>query len=240
MRVTLFIPTYNELEGVKAIMPQVKREWVDEIIVVDNSTDGTKEWLKDHGYNVIDQKRKGTMGAWWDGFDAATGDVIIPFSPDGNSVPEAIPQLIAKMKEGDYDMVIASRYLGPAKSENDNVSTAVANSFLTWLINLVYRAHYTDALGMYRAWKKDLLVRLHFTPQTGLEFNKRGAGMFEPILSIRAAKHKIKIAEIPADEPDDIGKTDSRAHPGWKNRLKGGLLMLFHILRERFRPKNIA
>ena len=240
MRVTLFIPTYNEIEGVKAIMPQVKREWVDEIIFVDKSTDGTKEWLLQNGYTVIDQKRIGTLGAWWDGFDAATGDVIIPFSPDGNSIPEAIPQLIAKMKEGDYDMVIASRYRGPAKSENDNWLTAFGNKFFTKLINFLYGGHYTDSLGMYRAWKKDLLTRLHFTDKTGMEFNSRGAGMFEPILSIRAAKHKIKVSEIAAEEPDDIGKTDSRAHPGLKNRIRSGALMLYHIFKERFVPKSIA
>ena len=28
------------------------------------------------------------------------GDVVITFSPDGNSVPELIPALIAKMKGG--------------------------------------------------------------------------------------------------------------------------------------------
>lgn len=221
-------------------MPQIKREWVDEIIIVDKSTDGTKEWLLEHGYKVIDQKRRGTMGAWWDGFDAATGDVIIPFSPDGNSIPEAIPQLIEKMKIGNYDMVIASRYLGPALSENDSVLTSFGNFFFTRLINFLYGSNYTDALGMYRAWRKDLLTKLHFTYKTGLEFNARGAGMFEPLLSIRAAKHKLKIAEIPASEPDDIGKTDSRAHPGLKNRIKSGALMLFHIIRERFLPKNIA
>lgn len=240
MRVTLFIPTYNEIEGVKIIMPQIKREWVDEIIVVDKSTDGTKEWLIQNGYKVIDQKRPGTMGAWWDGFDASTGDIIIPFSPDGNSIPEAIPELINKMKEGDYDMVIASRYLGLAKSENDSILTAFGNNLFTKLINLLYGAHYTDALGMYRAWRKDLLTRLNLTYQTGLDFNKRGAGMFEPILSIRAAKHKIKVAEISAAEPDDIGKTDSRAHPGLKNRIRSGALMLYHIIRERFLSKNIA
>lgn len=234
MKVTLFIPTFNELEGVKAVMPKVRREWVDEIIVVDKSTDGTKEWLRAHGYTVIDQKRRGTMGAWWDGFDAATGDVIIPFSPDGNSIPEAIPMLIEKMKEGNYDMVIASRYLPPAKSANDSMLTAFGNWFFTGLINVLYGAHYTDSLGMYRAWRKDLLHRLHFTDKTGLEFNARGAGMFEPILSIRAAKYKLKIAEIPAEEPDDIGKTDSRAHPGLKNRIRSGALMLFHIIKERF------
>jgi glycosyltransferase involved in cell wall biosynthesis len=39
MKTTLFVLTYNEIEGMKAIMPRIKKEWVNEIIVVvDGST----------------------------------------------------------------------------------------------------------------------------------------------------------------------------------------------------------
>ncbi len=42
MKTTLFVLAYNEIEGMKAIMPRIKKEWVDEIIIVDGgSTDGT-------------------------------------------------------------------------------------------------------------------------------------------------------------------------------------------------------
>ncbi|MBM4419945.1 MAG: glycosyltransferase, partial [Chloroflexi bacterium] len=41
--------------------------------------------------------------------ERVTGDIVITFSADGNCIPEVIPELIARMREG-YDMVIASRY----------------------------------------------------------------------------------------------------------------------------------
>jgi glycosyltransferase involved in cell wall biosynthesis len=42
MKTALFVLTYNEIEGMKAIMPRIKKEWVDEIIIVDGgSSDGT-------------------------------------------------------------------------------------------------------------------------------------------------------------------------------------------------------
>ena len=48
MKVTLLMTTINELEGIKAIMPKVDRNWVDQIIVSDyRSTDGTVEWAKE-------------------------------------------------------------------------------------------------------------------------------------------------------------------------------------------------
>ena len=144
-------------------MPQIKREWVDEIIFVDcNSTDGTPEWLQAHGYRVITQKSRGLALAYWECFDAMSGDVIIVFTPDGNSMPETIPALVAKMKEG-YDLVIASRYLGDAKSEDDDLITGFGNWMFTRMMNLLYGTRYTDVLVSYRAFKISLVKTLNLT-----------------------------------------------------------------------------
>lgn len=227
MKVTLFIPVLNEIDAVKVIMPRVKREWVDEIIVVDgNSTDGTPEYFKKNGYKVISQSRPGSMNAWWDGFEAATGDIIIPFSPDNNSVPELIPSLIEKIREG-YDMVIASRYKDGAKSHDDNIFTALANYAFTKIINVAFGGNYTDTLGMYRAFDRRLLVELGFARDRD--------PVFEILLSIRCLKNKKKVTEIPGDEPERIGKGGSRAHPTAIARTHAGVLMLGCIFREYFR-----
>jgi hypothetical protein len=53
---------------------------------------------------------------------------MMTFSPDGNSVPELILQLRIKMEEG-YDMVIVSRYLGEAASEDDDSITGFGTGF---------------------------------------------------------------------------------------------------------------
>ncbi len=230
MKFTLFIPIKNEIEGLKEIMPRIKKEWVDEILIIDgNSTDGSREYLEGLGYKVIIQKSPGIMAAWWEGFELAKGDIIIPFSPDGNSIPEKIPELINKMKEG-YDVVIVSRYKDDAKSYDDNWLTAIGNFMFTKIINILFEGHYTDALGMYKAFRKELLYSLK------LDQNKED--IFEVLLSIRAAKHKLKIAEIPGDEPALIRKDkDSRAWPGLKGKIKGGTLMLKLIIREFFFSK---
>lgn len=233
MKISLIIPVRNEIEGVKVIMPQIKKGWVDEIIIIDgNSTDGTREWLIEQSYKVIPQKIIGGMYGWWEGFMAATGDVWIIFSPDGNSVPEAIPQLIDKMKEG-YDMVIASRYYGEAKSEDDDVGSAIGNLLFTKLINLLFRSRYTDSLVMYRALRSDFLKKIDFNEQTGLRFNqKRKVPLFEIICSIRAAKKHLKVAEIPADEPKRIGSEKSEAHPGSLGKYISAFVFLAHIIYE--------
>ena len=129
MKTTLLVMTLNEINGMKAIMPQVDRSWVDQIIVVDGgSKDGTIEWAQENGYEVYVQKQRGFRHAYTEVWPLILGDVVITFSPDGNSVPELIPNLIAKMKKG-YDMVIASRYLGDAKSEDDDIVTGFGNGY---------------------------------------------------------------------------------------------------------------
>lgn len=205
MKTTLFIPVLNEIEGMRMILPRIRKEWVDEILVVDgNSTDGSFEFAEKLGFKTLRQKSKGLAGAYSEGLEAARGDIIIPFSPDGNSVPERIPDLLRKMREG-YDMVIVSRYCDGAKSEDDTVATHFGNWLFTKMINLFFGARYTDTLVMFRAWKKEIYKNLERPPTIG--------GL-EPHLAIECVKKKLKVAEIPGDEPRRIyGKRKTNPFP---------------------------
>ncbi len=195
LKTTLLVPTMNEIAGMREVMPRVKREWVDEILVVDGGTDGSYEYALAHGMRALKQKAPGLVAAYREGVAAALGDVIITFSPDGNSVPELIPALVDKMRQG-YDMVIASRYLPGAKSEDDDRVTAFGNWLFTKMINVVFGGDLTDTLVMMRAWRKELFADIHFRVER--------AGT-EPHICILALKKGLKVGEIPGDEPARIG-----------------------------------
>jgi len=230
MKTTLLVMTLNEIDGMKAIMPKINRAWVDQIIVVDGgSKDGTIEWSREQGYEVYVQKKRGFRHAYCEVMPLVQGDVLLTFSPDGNSVPELIPVLLDKMREG-FDMVIASRYLGDAKSEDDDPITAFGNWLFTKTVNILHGGSYTDAMVIYRAYKKQMVYDLDLmdegayrTPEK-LFFTKIS---WEPLLSVRAAKRRLRITEIPGDEPARIGGERKLQIVRW------GCAYFFQFFREK-------
>ena len=208
MKTTLLIPILNEIDGLKKIMPEIKREWYDQLIILDGgSTDGSQEYAEENGYLTIVQEKKGLRHGYVQVLPYIKGDIIITFSPDGNSMPELIPLLIEEMKKG-YDMVIASRYAKGAKSYDDDLLTAFGNWVFTNLINLLFRVKYTDVMVMFRAYKKELVYALDLDKDylyTLPEKIFRTAISWEPLLSARCAKRGLKVTDIPGDEPERIG-----------------------------------
>lgn len=217
MKVSLIIFTLNEIDGMMAIMPKIEKAWYDQLIIVDgNSTDGTIEYAKEHNYFIFTQKKKGSGAAFRESMEKVTGDIVIFFSPDGNSLPDKIPELVEKMKSG-YDIVIASRYLNGARSYDDDMVTAFGNKMFTKLINILFRTSITDSLVMYRAYKKSVIDDL------GADGKNSSWGTQ---LLLRAIKRNLRIGEIPADEPKRLGGVRKM------NPLRNGSCELGMIIKE--------
>lgn len=231
MKATLLVLTLNEIDGMKAIMPRVKKDWCDQIVILDGgSTDGTLEYAREQGYFVYVQKKPGFRHAYTEVLPHIKGDIVVTFSPDGNSIPELIPALIDKMKEG-YDMVIGSRYLDGAKSEDDDTITAFGNWLFTKTINVLHGARYTDSMVIFRAYRTRLIYDLELHTDAAYAAAEKlfhTTISWEPLLSVRAAKRKLKIAEIPADEPPRVGGTRKLQVLRW------GGAYYFQFIREKF------
>jgi len=208
MKTTLLVLTLNEIDGMKAIMPQIDPTWCDQIMIVDGgSTDGTVEWAREQGYAVHEQRQKGIRFAYFEAFPKVTGDIIISFSPDGNCPPGSIPRLIEKMREG-YDLVIASRYLDDAVSDDDDIITAFGNWLFTKTVNLLHGGNYTDVMVILRAYTRELITELDLDREESYLLPEKLFGTiisWEPLMSVRAAKRKKRVTEIAEDEPARIG-----------------------------------
>lgn len=233
MKFTLMVLSLNEIDGMRVIMPQISRDWVDQILVVDGgSTDGTIEYAQENGYEVYVQKEKGIRKAYEEAWPLIKGDYVITFSPDGGSVADRLPPLIDMLKQG-YDMVIVSRYKDDAKSDDDDVVTAFGNWMFNFLINLFHRARYTDCMVIYRGYRRELAHEVDLFAESAYQPMERLFGTVsgcEPLLSIRAAKGKYRIGEIPGDEPERIGGERKLQILRW------GAVYLCQTFREFFYP----
>lgn len=245
-KVTLIIPTLNEIKGMKVIMPRIKPEWYDQLIILDaGSTDGTIEYAKEHGYEVFLPKRAGLRKELIENFKKnVKGDILITFSPDGNSIPELIPNLVNKIKEG-YDMVIVSRYFQGAKSYDDTFITGLANKIFTNVISFLYGFKYTDAMVIYRGYRREVVERLGILDPRS-EWYEKYVGRYvswEPQLSVRCAKNRLKIAEIPGDEPKRVGDDGVKKGllpPSRISHFRAGFACLYLVLDEIFKKRFIT
>ena len=227
--VTLIIPTLNELKGMQEIMPKIKKEWYDELLIVDGgSTDGTIEYCHENNYPIFVQSGRGLPNAETEALHRSTRGIIVIFTPDGNSIPELIPVLTTKLKQG-FDMVIASRYLGSAKSYDDDFLTGLGNKLFTKMIRVLFRANYTDTLVGLRAYKRDAILLMRLDKQEGENLLRKNffyMNSWEVGSCLRAAKLKLKVAEIPGDEPLRIGGIRKLSI------IKNGTGVLLQILYE--------
>jgi glycosyltransferase involved in cell wall biosynthesis len=196
MTASLIVFTLNEIDGMKSVMPKIDKSLFKQIIIVDGgSIDGTVEWAKKEGYYVFRQTLPGTNGAFLEAIKKINAQVVITFSPDGNSDPACLKDLIAHIKYG-ADICIASRYLPPAKSYDDDFITAFGNWMFTKLFNSIFGSRLSDVLVIYRAYNTSKLNLL--------DIDTKLDAWGTQILA-RSVKRGYVIKEIPADESKRIG-----------------------------------
>jgi glycosyltransferase involved in cell wall biosynthesis len=201
MKKALVILTYNEIEALPKIWDKIPLSAADRVIAVDGgSKDGTQEFLKSKGVEVLGQPRRGRGVAFRVAAEAADADVLCYFSPDGNEDPNDIPKLFSLVEQG-ADVAVASRMMKGAFNEEDihwwRPRKWVNNAF-TLVANLLWNRgpYVTDTINGFRAVRRDKLLSI------GCDAD---GFVIEYQMSIRAFKHNLKIVEIPTYEGQRLG-----------------------------------
>ncbi len=212
-RIYIVIPTYNEKENIKRLIPKIEaiRESVRlnlRIIVVDDaSPDGTAEEVerlaRKYG-NITVIRRPGKLGigsAYKDGFRAALNmgaDIIIEMDADLSHDPKYLPTLIDEASKG-KDLVIGSRYISggsvPGWSFKRELISKVANLYAKTLLGLKPK----DVTSGYRAFRAEALMKADYSAV------KSEGYLFQVEVVYRFKQKNLRVSEIP------ISFTDRRA-----------------------------
>jgi glycosyltransferase involved in cell wall biosynthesis len=220
--VSVVIPTLNEADNLRLLLPTIPG-WVNEVIIVDGrSTDETvrvaEAFARGRRLSVVMEPRKGKGAALYAGFHAALGDIIVALDADCSMHPCEIPLLTAALMAG-ADFAKGSRFIQGGGTADMSWFRSVGNWGLMQIVNVLYGGSFSDlCYGYFAFWRRHLSV---IDPTCdGFEV--------ETFIKLQALKAKLRIAEVPSFETLRIhGRSNLHAIPD-------GFRVLRTILRERY------
>jgi len=205
----------NEAKNLPKVLVDIPKD-VHEVIVVDGySTDNTVKLAKRLGAKVMYDK-KGKGSALRKGMKAAKGNIVITMDADCSMLSSEIVLLVAGIQAG-FDICMGSRFIQGGGTEDMPLLRVLGNKFFVFLVNNIWGMNYSDLCYGYRSFKKDCIKKLNL--------KQDGFGI-ETEISIKAAKKKLKVLEVPSFEKE-------RASGEGKLRIfRDGFLILKTILKE--------
>jgi len=226
MKLSIVIPVFDERDTIEEVIRRVRLIDVGmekELLVVDDgSSDGTQDVLKTISYPEVKvffhKKNQGKGAALRTGFSKASGDIVLIQDADLEYDPGDYPVLLSPILDGRADAVYGSRFLGGTHRVLF-FWHYMGNKLLTLLCNMFSNLNLSDMETCYKVIKKDYLDRIT------LKSKRFG---FEPEVTIKLAKLKAKIYEVP------ISYSGRDYSEGKKIGWKDGIAAVFHILRFKF------
>jgi glycosyltransferase involved in cell wall biosynthesis len=223
VKLTVIIPVYNEKETLRTIVQRVQAVPIEKeiILVDDDSKDGTRDILKQlevEGLKVLyHETNMGKGAALRTGFQQASGDFVIVQDADLEYDPQEYPKLLQPILQGEADVVYGSRFSG--QSRNMMSLHRFGNQFLTFMTNLLYGTSITDMETCYKLFKTPLIKSIK------IECNRFN---FEPEITAKILKRKLKIVEIP------ISYAGRKSSEGKKITWRDGFSALWALFKYRF------
>jgi glycosyltransferase involved in cell wall biosynthesis len=197
-KVIVVMPARNAARTLEQTYAAIPREWVDEIILVDDkSTDETIEVARGLPLHVIWHPHNvgygGNQKTCYLEALQREADAVVMLHPDGQYEPSLIPRLVAPVLRGEADLVLGSRLAEPgaARAGGMPLHKYLANRGLTAIENRVLGTHLSELHTGYRAYSRRVLLEVPFL-RNALDFS------FDSELLMQASHFGFRIAEVPA------------------------------------------
>lgn len=236
---SIIVPTYNEAPNIVELVRRITAavSGVEaEIVFVDDSTDDTADVIDRVAVDaalpvrVIRRARAvgGLGGAVVEGLRTAASDTCLVMDADLQHPPEKIPELLARFRQGDVDVVVASRYAGGGTAhglaDRTRVMVSKASTAVTKAMFPVRLREVTDPMTGFFVVSRDVLDLDTLRP--------RG---FKILLEI-LVRRPFRIAEVPFDFADrHAGESKASVRQGFHflaqlTALRFGKMSLFAVI----------
>jgi len=207
MKVCVVIPTYNERENIRELIPQIERILCDNgfgagyvVAVDDASPDGTgelAEQLAEEYGNIMVLHRRAKLGigsAYREAFSVVLKslevDVFLEMDADLSHDPAYIPNLVKKLDEG-YDVAIGSRYVEGGGINIWSATRRAVSKAANLLASELMGVRVKDMTSGFRAYKVSALRSI------GLKQVRSEGYAFQIEVLDRCAKAGLKMTECP-------------------------------------------
>lgn len=192
------LPARNEEATISQVIQDIREELnragYDHpvILVVDDSTDGTRRLASAGGAIVLSGGNKGLGHAMYVGLKAAVRhrpDVIVCSDSDGQNDPREILRFIQPVLDGEADLVVGSRFLKKNSIQyRYKFTSRLGILTLTWLIRRLSGVPVTDSHGGIRAMRAEVANQLEII----------GTHTYVQEAIIDAAHKGFRVMEIPS------------------------------------------
>ncbi len=184
--ISLVIPVYNEEKNIKMLMERLTPIMQGigtpyEIILVDDgSSDKSLSLLQGFAsrpeIKVVELTRNyGQHAAIMAGFSLVRGEIVITLDADLQNPPEEIPRLVAKMEEGNFDVVGTIR-----RARKDSLFRILPSKVVNMITRKITGVNLKDWGCMLRAYRLPVVERMischehaTFIPALATHFGKR-------------------------------------------------------------------
>jgi len=195
----VIIPTYNELDNIKKLVPDIlnRYENVDILVVDDNSPDGTGKYIAELSESdsrlkyILREQKMGLGTAYIEGFKYALQNsyaYIFEMDADYSHDPLEIDNFHKAIE--DSDLVLGSRYLTGVNVVNWPMRRLLLSYFANLYTRIITGLPVHDATGGYKCFRREVLEAIN------LDKVKSNGYAFQIEMTFKAWKKGFRMKEI--------------------------------------------